>query len=104
MVQEPRRKPHLDALTSIRFVAAFHVVLYHNANLITFHLPAALQGIDPLFRTGYMGVNLFFVLSGFILAYTYLTPDERPDVDRRWTRARLGRSCFAPLAAAEGAP
>jgi peptidoglycan/LPS O-acetylase OafA/YrhL len=65
-------RPSLPALTGLRFVAAAIVVAYHA------------RAIIPAFRTtpwltvfgaGYTGVSLFFVLSGFVLTYNYLTPD-----------------------------
>lgn len=58
-------------LTGVRFLAAFWVLLYH-------YQPAlATAGLLPpvvheFARVGSLGVDLFFALSGFILAYTYL--------------------------------
>lgn len=76
------KRPNLPALTGLRFVAAITIVLYHYAR-IAWTLPAAgSRGAIPLtflhnliIGTGAGGVELFFVLSGFILAYTYLRPD-----------------------------
>lgn len=62
-----RKKEHLTALTSLRFFAALLVLLYHGtAGIQT--LPTGLSGI---LRNGGMGVSLFFILSGFVLTYTY---------------------------------
>jgi peptidoglycan/LPS O-acetylase OafA/YrhL len=58
-----RRNP-IEALTGLRFVAALGVVLYH------FHL-ALPSPLDALVAEAWAGVGLFFVLSGFVLAYTY---------------------------------
>lgn len=61
------KKEHLTALTSLRFFAALLVLLFHGtAGIKT--LPAGLSGI---LRNGGMGVSLFFILSGFVLTYTY---------------------------------
>jgi len=51
-------------------LAAFYVVLFHGLPWLRlrYALPAALQ---TFFGNGYLAVNLFFILSGFILAYTY---------------------------------
>lgn len=61
----------LDALTGIRALAALWVVTYHYKGQLNALLPIT-KGIDPLVHSGYMGVDLFFSLSGFILAYRYL--------------------------------
>ncbi|MFM0643927.1 acyltransferase [Paraburkholderia bryophila] len=56
------------ALTSIRFIAAFAVVISHFSERDLLPLPAALFNfIDG----GRSAVSLFFVLSGFILTFTY---------------------------------
>lgn len=65
-------KPALPALTGLRFIAAAQVVGYHVRAMI-----APIRD-DPAFAflgSGYSGVSLFFVLSGFVLAYNYLEPD-----------------------------
>jgi peptidoglycan/LPS O-acetylase OafA/YrhL len=62
----------LRGLTGLRIVAAGWVVLFH------FHftpLPGVVEAADvlgPLITSGALGVDLFFVLSGFVIAYTYL--------------------------------
>ena len=68
-------QPQLPALTGIRFVAALHVVLFHCSGWAKSSWPAPLRN---LVGAGYTAVGLFFVLSGFILTYTY-----RPDRSRR---------------------
>ena len=68
MVNE-RRKP-LPALTGIRIFAAYYVVLLHTGSGYFSRHGAPLL-IDNFLGKGYLAVSLFFVLSGFILAYTY---------------------------------
>lgn len=63
---QPERE-HLAALTSLRFIAAFAVLLLHYRDLLG-PLPAWLmRGIVG----GQYGVTFFFILSGFILTYRY---------------------------------
>lgn len=57
----------IKPLTSLRFVFAFLVFMSH-MNLFPHEEPGFLW---HLFREGYAGVSFFFMLSGFILAYTY---------------------------------
>lgn len=64
------RRPPLHACTGLRFFAALSVVAYH------FYCapcqPAVPEFLGKLFHAGFTTVSLFFVLSGFILAYNYL--------------------------------
>ena len=59
----PDRPPELRALTGARGLAAWLVVLYH--------IRAAIPGLPPfaeaLLAKGYLAVDLFFILSGFVL-------------------------------------
>jgi len=66
------RTAEFRTLTGLRIVAAVWVVLFH------FHF-TGLDGVDlvvqvlgPLVTSGALGVDLFFVLSGFVIAHTYL--------------------------------
>jgi peptidoglycan/LPS O-acetylase OafA/YrhL len=64
------RRPPLPALTGLRAVAALWVVLFHyRSELLT--LQPGLAPLDAFMKAGYLGVDLFFPLSGFVLAYTY---------------------------------
>lgn len=76
MANAPR--PSLKALTGLRFVAAFHVVIFHCAAWTAWTAPDVVKNVAG---AGFVSVSLFFVLSGFILAYTYARPtgfDVRP--------------------------
>jgi len=61
-------RPRLPALTSLRFLAAFHVALFHMNEIGVLQGPPWLKVFAGI---GYVGVSFFFVLSGFILVYTY---------------------------------
>jgi peptidoglycan/LPS O-acetylase OafA/YrhL len=75
----------LDALTSLRFLAAMLVVLFHYS---TVHFgDAPKTGLSSI---GYTGVSFFFMLSGFILAYNYRKVDFSVAQNRYrfyWARA-----------------
>lgn len=76
------RRVRLDGLTSLRFFAALAIVVHHGADYGL--IPAAVfQRVDLA-----QGVTFFFVLSGFVLTYTY---GEGPLRVRRFYRARLAR-------------
>ena len=66
-------KPEIESLTGLRFIASMWVLLYHIGEVL-------LKNLFPdfwktyykvLFHGGAMGVDLFFVLSGFVIAYNY---------------------------------
>lgn len=61
-------RPRLPAITSLRFFAAFHVALFHMNEMGAITGPPWLKTFAGI---GYVGVSFFFVLSGFILVYTY---------------------------------
>ena len=82
-------RPPLPALTGIRFFAAIHVVLFHYAP----GMPAFARNIVA---NGYMAVGFFFILSGFVLAYSY---SQRKVEARRFWTARFARIYPAYLAA-----
>ena len=79
-------RPHLAVLTSARFFAAFHVVLFHLWALRG--LTRAPWWFQRFSSIGYVALSFFFVLSGFILVYTYA--GKAFDLRQFW-RARLAR-------------
>lgn len=77
MVRTAATPANLPALTSIRFFAAAVVVLIHYCQRLgepsSIGFPSA--AIQTLVSVGYLGLPLFFVLSGFVLAWNYATPE-----------------------------
>ena len=70
-------KPRYEILDGLRGVAAIIVLLYHHAEIF---------GPDPLTRGlnhGYLAVDFFFILSGFVIGYAY---------DDRWKSAATSTS------------
>jgi peptidoglycan/LPS O-acetylase OafA/YrhL len=65
------RPEKIHALTSLRFFAAFYVVLFHTLSL---GFGDAISGtmLERVFSLGYISVSFFFLLSGYILAMVYL--------------------------------
>src|SRR5437763_1727262 len=79
-------RPRLHALTTLRFFAALHVVLFHMR--VIGILPGGPWWYQNFASIGFVGVNFFFVLSGFILVYTYDGPSLNV---RRFWWARFAR-------------
>ncbi len=82
--------PRLPLLTSLRFLAAFEVVVFHCGSEFIGLLASPVQ---MFFQHGYEAVSFFFVLSGFVLAYAYHSPSRHSSSVVRWSyyRARLIR-------------
>lgn len=80
----------IDQLTGMRFFAALAVFLSH-------------LGVDPdasllgrIFHEGYVGVSFFFMLSGFVLSYSYSSKFRAGEINKRtYILLRIAR--LAPL-------
>src|SRR4051812_1442703 len=81
-----RSKTKLNALTGLRFIAAVHVVLFHFTGPLRASWPGWAQN---LIATGYVSVGLFFMLSGFILAYTHPAVGTASGAKREFWVARF---------------
>lgn len=70
-----RSKPHYPVLDGLRGVAAVTVVAFHlfEAN--------ATSHLDQIINHGYLAVDFFFLLSGFVIGYAY---------DDRWQTMTIG--------------
>jgi len=82
---------YLPALTGVRGLAAAWVLALHAwlfAGAGTVMLPGTGLDLTPLFQCGYFGVDLFFVLSGFLLSMPFhraaLEGRARPSLRRFW--------------------
>lgn len=64
-------KPHYELLDGLRGVAALLVICYHIFEGF------ATSPVDQRFNHGYLAVDFFFLLSGFVIGYAY---------DDRWKR------------------
>jgi peptidoglycan/LPS O-acetylase OafA/YrhL len=81
--RRPSRTAQLDSLTGLRFIAAFTVFGFHVGvgGLVDQGRVGAIQ--DLIFGQGAAGVSFFFVLSGFVLAWSARASDTAP---RFWRR------------------
>lgn len=93
----------IDALTGLRGFAALWVLVYHvwvaaTPRRIEFPLGSWTLDFTPFFSIGWAGVQIFFVLSGFLLAQPYVRwqagaaarPDVGPYLARRCVRVLPG--------------
>lgn len=68
-------KPHYPILDGLRGVAAIIVVTFHLCE------PLSTSNLDKLVNHGYLAVDFFFLLSGFVIGYAY---------DDRWPEMTIG--------------
>jgi peptidoglycan/LPS O-acetylase OafA/YrhL len=67
----------IDSLTSLRGMAAWLVVLYH----VREWSPFPLSGVTfTILGSGYLAVDFFFVLSGFVIALNYGLVVQQPSI------------------------
>ncbi|BCB78401.1 acyltransferase [Phytohabitans flavus] len=85
----------LPSLTGLRFAAAFGVFGLHAYSLVPLADPAVRRAAQFLFDAGDLGVSFFFVLSGFVLAWS-ARPDRGP---LRFWQGRVARIYPAYLVA-----
>ena len=64
----------IKGLTSLRGIAALAVVMQHFSSTAQQHAAVTIPSLVP---HGYVAVDFFFVLSGYIMCYTYLTALQR---------------------------
>ncbi|MEO6795284.1 MAG: acyltransferase [Mycobacterium sp.] len=65
------RSGEIKALTGLRIIAAVWVVLFHFRPLLRLASPAFSDALAPVLDCGAQGVDLFFILSGFVLTWNY---------------------------------
>jgi len=84
------RKVQLGSLQALRAIAALMVVIFH---MNVFSLPDRLgsASIWGGFNMGYAGVEIFFVLSGFIMYYIHFRDFGRPERFGRYLSKRVTR-------------
>jgi peptidoglycan/LPS O-acetylase OafA/YrhL len=66
------RSGEIKALTGLRIVASVWVVLFHFRPMLADASPDFRDGLAPVLNCGAQGVDLFFILSGFVLTWNYL--------------------------------
>lgn len=62
----------IRALTGLRIIAALWVVLFHFRPMLSDVSPEFRENLAPVLNCGAQGVDLFFILSGFVLTWNYL--------------------------------
>ncbi|CAN5521391.1 acyltransferase [soil metagenome] len=86
-------KQRLEPLTGLRFFAAVWVVFQHYKYVYMLPYGDLNPVLASIFNKGYVGVDLFFILSGFVIAYNYI--DRFPKFDKTeyvsFLRARVAR-------------
>ena len=87
------RRPDVPALTGLRFLAAFSVLLAHGLAAIVANDAPPQGAVYWLMQASGFGMTLFFVLSGFVIHYNYarLVSDGGPRGIAAFLWARFAR-------------
>ncbi len=79
------RRGEIRSLTGLRLFAAAWVVVFHFQFTPGREFEAAIGHLRPIVGVGSLGVDLFYVLSGFVIAFTYLDRmGPRLDARQSW--------------------
>jgi peptidoglycan/LPS O-acetylase OafA/YrhL len=98
-LDRPLLRKHMPELDVLRGLAILSVVLYHGLYWDGGHASGKLSKlIINASVFGWLGVNLFFVLSGFLITGILLDTKGRPDYFRRFYLRRVQRILPAYLA------
>lgn len=76
MIQDYKSISHFKGLNTLRFLAAFLVVIHHAESLRKDHELKHLKDFG-IFENGQHAVSFFFVLSGFLITYLLLKEREK---------------------------
>jgi peptidoglycan/LPS O-acetylase OafA/YrhL len=76
----PQVREVMPALTGLRFPLAGLVMMFHIAGQ---QMERAPWWLGNIVSRGYLAVNAFFILSGFVLAHSYLDPEGRMRGERK---------------------
>jgi peptidoglycan/LPS O-acetylase OafA/YrhL len=80
------KKHRIELLDSFRFIAILCVLLFHFTNQLTTQYPYG-NFFLRIFSYGYLGVQFFFMISGFVISYTLEnTANLRSFYRNRFTR------------------
>lgn len=74
----PNRNDRVPALDLLRFIAAVAVTLYHFVSCYPVGADTAIPaiaGVSAVTRYGYLGVDLFFMISGFVILWSSINRD-----------------------------
>jgi len=78
----------IESIQALRGIAALAVAMLHLAGLQTL---GGLRCGTGLFGYGWMGVDIFFVISGFIMVWVTQNIDASPKTARRFLMQRIVR-------------
>ncbi len=65
-------RSYIPELDGLRFLAIISVLIYHTNNRLELLLPNYHNFLTKLFKTGFLGVEIFFAISGYILSVQVL--------------------------------
>ena len=82
----------LNSLQACRAIAAIFVVLSHTSGILSLPKYLGAKPFGPAFDFGFVGVDFFFVLSGFIIMYAHARDIGQPRAFGAYMWKRFSRA------------
>ncbi len=91
LAKEAQDKTHIAELDGVRGLAAVAVVFHHIAQKIILEQAGLMHAVTDVFMFGFLGVDVFFALSGFLITRILLNKRDSGDYYRNFYARRLLR-------------
>jgi len=82
---------YLDILQIFRGIAALMVVIHHSVASMKYYHNVNYEVLNYIGKFGKLGVDFFFILSGFIISYTVYYKYDEPESFKNYVKSRLIR-------------
>ena len=90
-MEEQSKKRYLDILQIFRGIAALMVVIHHAVGSLKYYHKVDYMILNTVGKFGILGVDFFFILSGFIISYAAYYKYENPNSFKNYVQNRLIR-------------
>lgn len=84
-----KKRIRLDSIQMLRGIAALLIVLFHSTQI--YQNSANFNYLNWAFKFGFIGVDLFFVISGFIILYVHQDNLGQREYTRKYFKSRMFR-------------
>ena len=90
-MEEQSKNKYLDILQIFRGFAALMVVIHHAVNSLKYYHKIDYPWLNYIGKFGKLGVDFFFILSGFIISYAAYHKYNHPNSFKNYIKNRIIR-------------